>query len=83
METDNEFYYTTNPSAGIVKGLSCSDAGVRRANCTLPEKAVNEDAMIYWRPTSPNTLEYVVAESEEKAKEGTYLYGPKKILLEK
>lgn len=83
METDNEFYYTTNPSAGIVKGLSCSDAGVRRANCMLPEKAVNEDAMIYWRPTSPNTLEYVVAESEEKAKEGTYLYGPKKILLEK
>ena len=83
METDNEFYYTTNPSAGIPHGLSCSDSGVRRGNCTLSEEAVNEDAMIYWRPSGPKTLEYVVAENKEKANKGEYTYGPRTILLGK
>ena len=83
METDNEFYYTTNPSAGILRGLSCSNADVHRANCSLPEYAVNEDATIYWRPSGPKTLEYVVAENEEKVKKGEYTYGPETILLEK
>ena len=83
MEEDNEFYYTTSPSAGVPHGLSCSDAQVRRGNCKISEEAVNEDAMIYWRPTGPKTLEYVVAESKEKCESGEYTFGPKTILLKK
>ena len=85
METDNEFYYTTNPSAGLRKGngLKCSDSDVYRANCMIPEDKVNEDDMIYWRPVDTKTLEYVVAESEAKVNDGVYLYGPKKISLGK
>lgn len=83
METDNEFLYTTNPSAGLANGngLKSTDTGIQRASCVIPEDVVNEDAMIYWRPVGPKALEYVVAESEEKIKKGEYLYGPTKISL--
>lgn len=84
MERDNEFYYTTDPSAGLSHGnLKVTDTVVHRASCTIPEESVNEDAMIYWRPVGPKTLEYVVAENEEKLNKGEYTYGPEKISLGK
>lgn len=83
METDNEFLYTTNPSAGLSNGngMKSIDTDIQRASCIIPEDVVDEDAMIYWRPIGPKALEYVVAESEEKVKKGEYTFGPKKILL--
>lgn len=85
METDNEFYYTTNPSAGLShgNGLKVANADILRASCAIPTDKVNEDHMIYWRPVGPKTLEYVVAENEEKVKKGEYTYGPKPIHLGK
>lgn len=83
METDNEFLYTTNPSAGLSNGngMKSIDTDIQRASCIIPEDVVDEDVMIYWRPIGPKALEYVVAESEEKVKKGEYTFGPKKILL--
>ncbi len=83
MRRDNEFYYTTNPSAGLngKNALSCNHLSVHLEVFSIPKEAVNEDAMIYWRPTGPKTLEYVVAESEEKCKAGEYTFAPKTISL--
>ncbi len=85
METDNEFLYTTNSSAGLSNGngLKSTAVDIQRASCIIPEDIVDEDEMIYWRPSGPKVLEYVVAESEEKVQKGEYTFGPKKILLGK
>ncbi len=83
MERDNEFFYTTNPSAGLSgdNAMEIADGDIHRVSFTIPEDAVNEDHMIYLRPAGPRKLEYVVAESEEKLNHNVYTYGPETISL--
>ncbi len=83
MERDNEFFYTTNPSAGLSgdNAMEIADGDIHRVSFTISEDAVNEDHIIYLRPAGPRKLEYVVAESEEKLNHDVYTYGPETISL--
>ncbi len=83
MERDNEFFYTTNPSAGLSgdNAMEIADGDIHRVSFTISEDAVNEDHMIYLRPAGPRKLEYAVAESEEKLNHNVYTYGPETISL--
>lgn len=65
-----EFYYTSNPSAGLTRRLRVSETRV--AHLRLPKEAVNEDWAIYLRPVAPNEIEYVVAESLDAANREEY-----------
>lgn len=80
----NEFdlFYTTDPSADIPKHLLMESSTVKKKILTFPESAVDEDAMVYIRPVSPNEIEYAVAASQEDATAGKYKFGPAKAALE-
>ena len=76
---ENEFNYTTRPEAELGK-LPIQDT-LRKA-MMIPKEAVNEEFGIYLRPKAPRVLEYVVAESLEKANAGEYICNPMEITLE-
>lgn len=80
----NEFdlFYTSDPSAEIPKHLLMESATVKKRILSFPESAVDEDAMVYLRPVSPNEIEFVVAASQADADAGNYTFGPTKIMLE-
>lgn len=72
-----EFYYTASPSAE--RNLPTSET--LNAHLQIPEESVNEDWMVYLRAVSPDTLEYVVAESQEAANAGEYRSEIRKFVL--
>ena len=57
-------------------------ATVKKRILSFPESAVDEDAMVYLRPVSPDEIEFVVAASQVDADAGNYTFGPTKIMLE-
>ena len=80
----NEFdlFYTSDPSAEIPKHLLMESATVKKRILSFPESAVDEDAMVYLRPVSPDEIEFVVAASQVDADAGNYTFGPTKIMLD-
>ena len=76
-----EFSYTTAPSAEMEQSLPINDSMVKVKRLKIPESAVNEDAVIYLRPVSPNELEYVVAADEAAVAAGEYDCKPERVVL--
>lgn len=65
-----EFHYTTLPSAELENTLPVSQTRLQRLS--IPQCAVNEDWVICLRCVSPDEIEYVVAESAQKAAANEY-----------
>ena len=75
-----EFRYTTLPSAEE-GAFPVSQAKLERQS--FPEEKINEDAFIFLRPHTPNTLQYCIAKDITAAQKENYDYGPIEIILKK